>query len=709
MKKLIAIIILAMFLINGLIGCVKKEESKEGLRYAISSFYKPKQYEIKANLTKIVPLNLDKIENGDILNFFNLNKNQLEFLEKKGFVLIKGKNMSNISKAYQMLRSHNIPIFITCDTFLHLYHVQFNEILKEIEENEFYHELLNLTKAMLNKSKEDYENYDGILKEAARRNVAYFSVALFLLGEEDIPSYVEKEVNDEIKKIEMHKGMQESSIFHYMEDYSQYVPRGHYNNEKLKRYFKAMMWYGRIAFFLQKGLVEEEDAKIATIQAIMIAWNLNHVKIKNEMAIKIWERIYITTSFFVGLADDLTPYEYMKAYSIFPSFDPSILKDEKKLNEIREKLKKMAKQMIYGGSGFLILNSKEEWNEKLNETAGMRFMGQRYIPDSFIFQQLVSPMVGMYVGNDTPFTMCMTDGGAARCFPRGLDVMAVFGSNDALEILENEGDTEYAGENTSYYKQVEMLREAFNNMSIEEWNRNLYFSWLYTLLPLINLSGEYPDFMDSKEWRYKELQTSLASWTELRHDTILYAKQSYTAYLTAFPSKSLGYVEPVPEFYSRLYSLINMTINGLKNLNVMGEKEEEKLEQLKNMVHSALDISIDEIEGKDLDKYGRFFTNFVDEIDRMVRKFNEEAIKTTMVADVHTDLNTNMCLEEGVGYIDFAIVAFSNNGKIYLAAGPILSYYEFKQPVNNRLTDEEWENMIGKISMARWQLQIYPK
>ena len=36
----------------------------------------------------------------------------------------------------------------------------------------------------------------------------------------------------------------------------------------------------------------------------------------------------------------------------------------------------------------------------------------------------------------------------------------------------------------------------------------------------------YPSFMRNEAWTDKSLNTSLGSWAELRHDTILYAKQS---------------------------------------------------------------------------------------------------------------------------------------------------------------------------------------
>jgi hypothetical protein len=52
-------------------------------------------------------------------------------------------------------------------------------------------------------------------------------------------------------------------------------------------------------------------------------------------------------------------------------------------------------------------------------------------------------------------------------------------------------------------------------------------------------------------------------------------------------------------------------------------------------------------------------------------------------------------LEEGVGYVDLIVVAYKcPNGRIILGAGPVFSYYEFKQPMSNRLTDEQWKQQL---------------
>lgn len=114
------------------------------------------------------------------------------------------------------------------------------------------------------KSIEDYETSSGDAKEAARRNIAYFAVALSLLEPEteqvangdiytkeniekfsfeeadkylfEIPQIVKDDVEAELALIENHEGFALSPIFSYKEDYSQYIPRGHYtHSEKLKK------------------------------------------------------------------------------------------------------------------------------------------------------------------------------------------------------------------------------------------------------------------------------------------------------------------------------------------------------------------------------------------------------------------------------------------------------------------------------------------
>ena len=730
---------------------------------AFAAYYSPVSITVDPSVPPYqLPLNLSNISNiENITSEFRLNECENKLLMTNGFTIIDYGDVDDIVAPYSDMKRRGVPIFVTSDTLLHLYHIQFDEILRGAEEREFFDALLDMSAAMLKRSEQDYDNYDDAtdpeMKEAARRNVAYFAVAVKLLqtptegynGTEDIrkidftvPDYVRSEVDCEIANIERREGFAASHIFNtdpnrqcrdeccYCEDYSQYVPRGHYTrSEKLKRYFKAMMWYGRMAFLLKGGnatecdgietpLITEGDAKLATIQASLIASELPDTSAGNKTVQEHWDRIYSVTSFFVGTADDLTPYEYQSAIAeVFGSdFDTTELADDGKLLELKAELAGLRSPEIYGGSGVCTIYppiTREKLYECLDKTKGFRFMGQRFIPDSYMFQQLVSPAVGVYAGNETPFTMCITEVGPARCFPRGLDVMAVLGSGCAEAILQEDGDTEYKGVNTSYDKRLEELKTEFAGFDTAEWNRNLYWSWLYTLKPLLNEFGDgYPTFMQTEAWQKKELQTSLASWTELRHDTILYAKQSYTPSPTTCPPPPpvVGYVEPVPEFYARLLRLTEMTEDGLTDLDILNASEKERLQSLERILNRLIDISTDELENRELteDDY-EFIRNFGGHLDYVVTGVDTAGKETTIVADVHTDCNTGMVLEEGVGYVKLILVAYRvPDGRILLGAGPVFSYYEFKHPMDDRLTDEAWKEMLqdNPPDVPKWVREI---
>jgi hypothetical protein len=79
---------------------------------------------------------------------------------------------------------------------------------------------------------------------------------------------------------------------------------------------------------------------------------------------------------------------------------------------------------------------------------------------------------------------------------------------------------------------------------------------------------------------------------------------------------------------------------------------------------------------------------------------NLDLIKPTLVVDVHTDGNTKLVVEEGLGYVNtILVVCPDDKGNLNLAIGPVFSYYEFKYPIEKRLTDEEWRDMLEKGSV----------
>jgi len=688
----------------------------------LSNYYIPYESSIEPNAPGYaLPLDLQTIGNYTEMDTrFNLGS-LATLLEQNGFAIteydfqVPDSNRDDIVKPYEYLRNMDVPLFVTADTLLHLYHVQFDETLKDIEEREFISDIHALTVVLLYDSLAQHEVYTGDLQEAAKRNVAYLAVAQKLIDPNAyVPQLVADVVANELTKIDAHEGFEDSDIFIYKEDYSQYVPRGHYTrSEELKRYFRTLMWYGRMAFLLKgaenwgpagEALISTYDAKIQTMQAVLLARAVDSTLVGQRSGRDIWERIYTITAFYVGLADDLTPYEYLSAIDkLFGStFEPPDLLDEDNFFSLKTELALLRSPKIFGGTGNVYVTppvTPESLDEVLDKTKGMRFMGQRFIPDSYMFQHLVFPEVLDYTGTAVvkPFTYGFTGAGWARCYPRGLDVMSLLGSARAKAILIEEGDTDYV----DYWLQFDKLKAEFDEVGLSDWNRNLYWSWLYTLRALIGEFGQgYPNFMRTEAWEKKELNAALASWTQLRHDTILYAKQSYTPIKTSLPPEVSGYVEPVPEFYGRLLALTRMTRQGLSDFNALSTQAEERLANLEDILARLIEIANKELTNQTLseDDYA-YIRQFGKTLEGAIIGVEEKGVKTTLVADVHTHTAEGNVLEEGVGYVDLIIVACSaSDGSIYLAAGPVLSYYEFKHPMSDRLTDEAWRGLLASPS-----------
>jgi len=796
--------------------------------------------EVKANIPgHPLPLNTADIENyQEFFEKMPLNAGALQLLEKNAFVVIPtpldiaeqevfldftrefANPKDDFVAYYQVLKNIDVPIFITSDSLLHYYHIFFDTTLMRLERDLFYHDIWEISKELFETSLNYYNYFEDDLKEAARRNVAYLSVAMELLKPEEnqvisketlkeeyclpemeqeicemmiagvkdiygeqasyqyfseeefeyycseVPEFVRFVVEEEIDLINEHKGWESSPIFVYQEDYSQYVPRGHYTkSEKLKNYFKALMWYGRMTALIEgspslaagesmcsggvEGIISEYDARIQTLQAFLLSEKF----ISSQNIRERWERIYNITSFMVGFSDDLGPYEYGKVLQEFFLVENGMVNIEK-ITENYNELKKVISEYpyepkIYSGLGACellmpcpplsdnnIQNLKLQAKDLLSQTKGFRLMGQRFTLDSWLFSEIVSPYSGEYDGpalplpteekpftfswddeyeefrDNRPFTWVKTEVDACpppatrevRGFPRGLDLMALLGSERAWKILEKSGDTQYS----DFEKTFLQLKDELNAMEQEEWYGNLYLNWLYVLKALHGEFGTgYPTFMQTEAWQDKELNTTLASWAQLRHDTILYVKQSYTMAERGglFRPPVVGYVEPIPEFYSRLLNLTNMTLAGFEKLIPPQELENLKIEaglsRFAEMLERLLEISKKELTNIPLDDSDyNFIENFGSISANLIGiiaggDVNPDSLKSVMIADVHTEGNTKKVLEEGTGFIKTAIVAYKlPQGHIVLGMGPVFSYYEFKQPMSNRLTDEAWREIL---------------
>ena len=636
-----------------------------------------------------------------VYNPFLLSEEQIVALQQNGFVVSPGTELEFFT-VYEKARYANLPIFVTSDAMLHSYHLLFDKVLRTAETEQFIPLLTNLNAAMLAQSDQIYQQLAGTDWEAdALRLVAFYGVGSLLLdASAQVPTYAQELVNAELANINAASGILPSPLFPslaYGEDYTQYIPRGHYTqSEALSAYFKSMMWYGRMTFIL-RGL-DPVAARGDTRAAVLLIYAIRNATVNGTPAVDAWTGLYSPTSFFVGRSDDLTIFQYGDAVDQVYGSNATLsaMADESMLDAFIAAADELPAPRILG----MVIQFTDDEEEA---TKGLRFMGQRFVPDAYIFRQLIFRNVGTLDDR--------------RGLPMGLDLLAAMGSERAYTILDDLGETHYL----NYTSQMQNVRNWLSGLTEQEWTETLYNGWLYSFQPLLEpAEAGMPYFMQSETWQDKQLNTVLGSWAELKHDTILYAKQVYAELGGGPPPPEpvppRGYVEPVPAFYSRLAALSRMTIDGLGSRGLLNELDRASLETLATMCDTLQIIAEKELRGEMLTDEEYTYIRYIggelesivmasadsDNQDPFAPRFMDEEPQAAVIADVATDPGSPeglVVLEAGVGRIHpiYVVVPILQADGTYfwqIARGGVFSYYEFTWPGSDRLTDESWRAML---------------
>ncbi|WP_029231429.1 DUF3160 domain-containing protein [Butyrivibrio sp. VCB2006] len=608
-------------------------------------------------------------------NQYNNPQKNKELLSKNGF-FVDPKSGNEFFDVYEGNRYGQIPNFVTVDSLMHTYHLYFAYLMRTSEKSYLAGELTRLSAAMLEVSEKQFDELAGTdWDNAARRNVALFYIGNLLLGEKpEMPTALAD--NEEIIKSEYNKVMEAAGIdtcalTGLMEDYTQYKVRGYYEgDEQLEQYFRAMMWYGRIPYDLEN----EDMVRSAILQTLAI--NPNQDK---------WDGIYKITSFFAGASDDPGYVELSglvtDAYGQLPEL-ASLSADTASFDKVMAAAKKLKMPEI---------NSIPVMEGEDPIIPSYRFMGQRFTIDAAIMQRLIYSAV-----KENP-------DGDRRYLPDALDTPAALGSEVAMEILEEKGATEFE----NYTDNMTIVSQHFNNDDPAFWNASLYAGWLNTLRPLLEQKGEgYPTYMQNKEWTKKNLETFAGSYVELKHDTVLYAKQAM-AEMGGGDEEVLddrGYVDPQPVIYSRFKFLSEKTKEGLEGYGMLSDESKENLDKLAEISGTLLTISEKELRNEALSdddyEFIRCYGGYIEHFWREVNKDDEDGspvhsdqAPSAVVTDIATDPNGTV-LEVATGTVDAVYVVFPIDGELHLGVGSVYSFYQFEENIDNRLTDSQWLDML---------------
>ncbi len=622
-----------------------------------------------------------ELSNIDNKKYVHFQDAQIQKLVENNF-FVTGDYQAEFFEQYENNRYFQFPNFVTADSMMHTYHLYFAMLQKKTEKNELADIVETMSKAMLEESKNQYDSLQGSeWEDAAKLNCAFFTVGAVLQDPSvKIDSAVKDVVEEELSLIEAQDGIYPSPLIsdhEEMEDYSQYKPRGYYEgDEQLEKYFRTMMWYGRRNF----AQSFEETDRSALLMTLAL----------DRAAKDKWEKVYTVTSFFAGASDDCGYYEYLPLIEAVYGEDVDV-SDLIGTEDKFEKFHKLTAQLEAPKINSVPFDDDEGKTDKTERAKGFRFLGQRFSLDEAIFTQLTYSKVKANDQDDK------------RLLPDALDVPATLGSKTAYAILEEEGKTDYP----NYDANMASAKEAIDKMP-ELWSGSLYAAWMHTLNPLLEERGEgFPSFMTNEEWTKKSLETYLSSWTELKHDTVLYSKQMM-AEMGGDDMEIIddrGYVEPVPELYYYLKLLTKETAEGLKQFGLLDKQDEEDLNKLAELSESLCTISVKELENRKLTDdeyelircYGGTLEHFWNETVKATtgedQNFSEE-FPAALIVDVATDPNGSV-LEEGIGGLGTIYVVVPVDGSLRVASGVVYNYYQFEWPISDRLTDSQWRRMVG--------------
>lgn len=590
-------------------------------------------------------------------------------------------------------------LFVTSDIYLHSFHLIFDRMLQNIEEEKIFPAIKSLTLKLVDATKKEIasaKKQDVKIEKALLHNLFFFSVTAKLFDPKfTVPQEVRTDVEAIVERIVKAEGPLPSLINKIElgdEDFTQYRVRGHYQkkeiherdlennkdiveiNDTLERYFRGMMWYGR------HPLPISDDSK--TLAAILMVRAL-----ENSGGFKDWERIDAVLTRLIGKTDDFTPRDYEKVNEIIfgakiPKTEDIAKGGDKAIKAFQAKtFQILPKQKIVS----MQTGTGRTQAERIDMTAGFKFLGQRFTWDAYIFNQLTSPSVG---SDANP-----------RNLPSSLDVMSILGSKAAGELQAGQ-------KSDNYDSQIEKVKKEITG-EIEKKDTS-YNAWIYTLDALFSPAGSKQLFTLQSPWQFKELNSALGSWTELKHDTILYAKQSYAesgggGYFEIpeyIPPYVKGYVEPNPIFFSRLLALLSSLRSNLEG-GFLTDEYANKLQTFESLVKRAGDIAKKEIEGVPLTREDYdWIRKMANSLDRSLLLpggigdiIEPDYLKMALIADVATDAVSGQALEVAVGAPQRIVVVVKDAyGGTRITIGYVYSWYEFAD--TKRWTDTEWKKMV---------------
>jgi len=509
-----------------------------------------------------------------------------------------------------LLRKPENCRFVNPDVMLHAFHKYLENSLEYLEKTELAETLRRFLTNLQTKALEDKAAASGTLAEHYELIAAQLTVPLVILENAHWPSPKESQeiaswppkapltddgdtLENGLKVLDRFKGKFSEPMFNRMAaelrliyaardlapsplygqyakdrpaDYTQFTPRSHYvKSSVLRSYFRAMIYLGRNGYLLKDNGLSD---------ALLVTLLLASPGPDGQPLLKDWQRIMEITGFFAGKSDDISYPEWRnflvkvlgtEKLAAGEALNPATLaKISQRLGELQGP--RILSEVIIDPSVFTA--TKEQL---LESTKSMRLFGQRFTFDGWIFSRLTTGQ------EKTPVRL--------PSMPSALFIPAALGDKAALgfadQYLQNLSPPFSPEETAGFNGRLPEVTADLGKIGDPEWFSSMGGAWLKLLGTLTSSYGRgYPLYMQDRLFPVKQVESFLGSYTELKHDTLLYAKQNYAEMggdggEGTPPPVPKGFVEPNLPFWETLGRLVAYVEAGFRKYGVFkGELEE---------------------------------------------------------------------------------------------------------------------------------------
>ena len=405
-------------------------------------------------------INMDNIINPYQLTDFD--QRLYNAIAKNGFAIVPAEE-EQLFHIYENNDYRQFPSFVTTDLYLQVFHMFFDCLLKETEEQKFSPMVTDFVKRNYDLMRKlEATATDATVKAAAAHNAAFYAIAYELNTGKSLPVSAEYTalVKQEIKNVNEAQTSYSEFLGYVPEKrmpafiYNIYRPRGHYTrNETLKRYFRAMMWLQNVPF----GADIDDKLQEALVLANVIG--------ENAALTKMYKDLTAPITYLMGMPDDVSILQVYDEIKNSGSSLSQIFNDKKKFETLRTVLQNLSTKQ-----------SRIKPKFQMSSPYKICLMPQRYMPDGEVLQEMVD--------YDSEVTK--------RDVPKGLDVLASIGIIPAEKLLIDE-----LKEQQKWGEYTKNLNRMKTRMGEINWNETVTNKWIASLKDVISKDSKAPKFMQT--------------------------------------------------------------------------------------------------------------------------------------------------------------------------------------------------------------------